>query len=82
MGVNVPLHEAVMMATEKIRASIGLEAKGCLKVDADADLVVLSPELEVLANIQWGPEIWSGYHEWTLIDTSIRQTRQIAKQLR
>jgi N-acetylglucosamine-6-phosphate deacetylase len=48
MKVNVPLHEAVMMATENPARAIGLEAKGSLKVDADADLVVLSPELEVL----------------------------------
>jgi len=46
MKVNVPLHEAVMMATENPARAVGFEAKGCLKVDADADLVVLSPELE------------------------------------
>src|SRR5437899_3490192 len=48
MQANVPLHEAVMMVTENPARAIGLEAKGSLKVDADADLVVLSPELEVL----------------------------------
>jgi len=60
MEVNVPLHEAVMMATENPARAIGLEAKGCLKVDADADLVVLSPELEVLRTFSGGQEIWSG----------------------
>ena len=60
MEVNVPLHEAVMMATENPARAIGLEAKGCLKMDADADLVVLSPELEVLRTFSGGQEIWSG----------------------
>jgi N-acetylglucosamine-6-phosphate deacetylase len=59
MKVNVPLHEAVMMATENPAGAIGLEAKGCLKVDADADLVVLSPELEVLRTFSGGQEVFS-----------------------
>jgi N-acetylglucosamine-6-phosphate deacetylase len=59
MEVNVPLHEAVMMATENPAHAIGLEAKGCLKVDADADLVVLSPELEVLRTFSGGQEVFS-----------------------
>src|SRR5262245_5578408 len=58
MKVNVPLHEAVIMATENPARAIGFEAKGCLKVDADADLVVLSPELEVLRTFNGGEEIW------------------------
>ncbi len=59
MKVNVPLHEAVMMATENPARSIGLETKGRLEVGADADLVVLSPELEVLRTFSGGEEIWS-----------------------
>ena len=59
MEVNVPLHEAVMMATENPARAIGLEAKGSLKVDADADLVVLSPELEVLRTFSDGEEVFS-----------------------
>ena len=59
MEVNVPLHEAVMMATENPAHAIGLEAKGCLKEDADADLVVLSPELEVLRTFSGGQEVFS-----------------------
>ena len=59
MKVNVPLHEAVMMATENPARAIGLEAKGSLKVDADADLVVLSPELEVLRTFSGGQEVFS-----------------------
>ncbi len=59
MKVNVPLHEAVMMATENPARAVRFEAKGCLKVDADADLVVLSPELEVLRTFNGGQEVFS-----------------------
>ena len=59
MKVNVPLHEAVMMATENPARAVRFEAKGCLKVDADADLVVLSPELEVLRTFSSGQEVFS-----------------------
>jgi N-acetylglucosamine-6-phosphate deacetylase len=57
MKVNVPLHEAVMMATENPARAIGLESKGRLDVGADADLVVLSPELEVVRTLTGGDEI-------------------------
>ena len=59
MEVNVPLHEAVMMATENPARAIGLETKGRLEIGADADLVLLSPELEVLRTLAGGEEIWS-----------------------
>jgi N-acetylglucosamine-6-phosphate deacetylase len=58
MKVNVPLHEAVAMATENPMRAVGLEAKGRLEVGADADLVILSPELEVLRTFSGGEEIW------------------------
>jgi len=57
MKVNVPLHEAVMMATENPARAIGLESKGRLDVGADADLVVLSRELEVVRTLTGGDEI-------------------------
>ena len=57
MKVNVPLHEAVRMATENPARAIGLETKGRLEVGADADLVVLSPELEVVRTLAGGKEI-------------------------
>jgi N-acetylglucosamine-6-phosphate deacetylase len=57
MKVEVPLHEAVMMATENPARAIGLETKGRLEVGADADLVVLSPELEVVRTLAGGDEI-------------------------
>jgi len=59
MEVHIPLHEAVMMVTENPARAIGLEAKGSLKVDADADLVVLSPELEVLRTFSGGRQAFS-----------------------
>jgi N-acetylglucosamine-6-phosphate deacetylase len=55
--VDVPLHEAVAMATQNPAQAIGLEAKGRLRVGADADFVVLSPELEVLCVSVGGEEI-------------------------
>jgi len=60
MKINVPLHETVMMATENPAHAIGRETKGRLEVGADADLVVLSPELEVLRTFNGGQEIYSG----------------------
>jgi len=60
VGVHLPLNEAVMMVTENPARAIGLEAKGSLKMDADADLVVLSPELEVLRTFSGGQEAFSG----------------------
>jgi N-acetylglucosamine-6-phosphate deacetylase len=58
MKVDVPLHEAVLMATENPARAIGSETKGHLGVGADADLVVLSPELDVLRTFSGGEEIW------------------------
>ena len=57
--VHVPLHEAVTMATQNPACTIGLKSKGRLEVGADADLVVLSPELEVVRTLAAGEEIWS-----------------------
>ena len=59
MKVNFPLHEAVAMATKNPARSIGLETKGRLEIGADADLVVLSPELAVLQTFSGGREIFS-----------------------
>jgi N-acetylglucosamine-6-phosphate deacetylase len=59
--VNVPLHEAVVMATENPARAVGLKTKGRLEVGTDADLVVLSPELEVLVAFVGGEEIFSSH---------------------
>jgi N-acetylglucosamine-6-phosphate deacetylase len=57
--VNVPLNEAIAMATENPARTIGLETKGRLIVGADADLVVLSPQLDVVRTYRCGEQIWS-----------------------
>ena len=48
LEVGVPLHEAVRMATETPARAMGWSSKGALGEGMDADLVVLSPLLEVL----------------------------------
>jgi N-acetylglucosamine-6-phosphate deacetylase len=57
--VNVPLNEAIAMATENPARAIGLETKGRLTVGADADLVVLSPRLDVVQTFGGGELVWS-----------------------
>ncbi|MGZ5522906.1 MAG: amidohydrolase family protein, partial [Chthoniobacterales bacterium] len=57
--VNVPLNEAIAMATENPARAIGLETKGRLTVGADADLVVLSPEIEAMLTCAAGRQVWS-----------------------
>lgn len=57
--VNIPFNEAIAMATENPARAIGLETKGRLIVGADADLVVVSPQLNVLRTFRCGEQIWS-----------------------
>jgi N-acetylglucosamine-6-phosphate deacetylase len=57
--ITVPLHEAVAMATINPACAIGLDSKGKFTVGADADFVVLSPELEVLRVFASGEQIFS-----------------------
>jgi N-acetylglucosamine-6-phosphate deacetylase len=57
--VDVPLHEAVAMATQNPALAIGLENKGRLALGADADFVILSQQLEVARTFVAGDEIWS-----------------------
>jgi N-acetylglucosamine-6-phosphate deacetylase len=56
--VGVPLHEAVAMATDIPAFVIGLTSKGQFKIGGDADLVVISPELEVLRTFVAGEEVF------------------------
>jgi N-acetylglucosamine-6-phosphate deacetylase len=56
--VGVPLHEAVAMATDTPAFVIGLAGKGQFKIGGDADLVVISPELEVLRTFVAGEEVF------------------------
>jgi N-acetylglucosamine-6-phosphate deacetylase len=57
--LNVPLPEAVRMATQNPARAIRLQNKGCLSVGMDADFVVLSPQLDVVRTFNGGEEIWS-----------------------
>ena len=57
--VDVPLNEAIAMATENPARAIGLETKGRLIVGAEADLVVLSPRLDVVQTFGGGELLWS-----------------------
>jgi N-acetylglucosamine-6-phosphate deacetylase len=57
--VNVPLNEAIAMATENPARAIGIETKGRLIVGADADLVVLSPQLDVVRTFRCGEVVSS-----------------------
>ena len=56
--VGAPLHEAVSMATDTPAFVIGLTSKGQFKIGGDADLVVISPELEVVRTFLAGDEIF------------------------
>ncbi len=56
--VDLPLHEAIAMATENPARAIRLETKGRLAVGADADFVVLSQRLEVLQTFASGGQIF------------------------
>ena len=57
--VGVPLHEAIMMATDTPAFAVGLHNKGQFKIGGRADLVVISPELEVVRTFVGGSEIFS-----------------------
>ena len=57
--VDLPLHEAITMATANPAREIGLETKGRLASGADADFVVLSSELEVVRTFADGKEMFS-----------------------
>src|SRR6266403_3610069 len=56
--VGVPLHEAIAMATDTPAFVIGLTGKGQFKIGGVADLVVISPELEVLRTFVAGQEVF------------------------
>ena len=57
--VDVALHEAIAMATKNPAREIGLERKGRLEAGADADLVVISPQLDVMRTFIAGEEMFS-----------------------
>ena len=65
--VGVPLPEAMVMATGNPALVLGLQGKGLLAVGADADFVVLSPQLDVLQTFVGGELVF---------DSSERTPRQ------
>lgn len=56
--VGVPLNEAVAMATANPARALGLNTKGKLKPGADADLVILSRDLEVRRTLIAGERVF------------------------
>jgi N-acetylglucosamine-6-phosphate deacetylase len=59
-AVDVPLAEAVCMATHTPARALGIEAqKGTVAVGHDADLVVLNDELDVVCTIVGGRKVFS-----------------------
>ena len=56
--VNIPLHEAIAMASANPARALDAQSKGRLEAGATADLVVLSPELEVLQTFVAGEQIF------------------------
>jgi N-acetylglucosamine-6-phosphate deacetylase len=56
--VGVSLHEAIVMVTDTPAFAIGLNNKGQFKIGGEADLVVISPELEVLGTYIAGEAIF------------------------
>jgi len=56
--VKIPLHEAVVMATANPARALGSTTKGKLEAGADADFVVVSPELEIIQTFVAGEELY------------------------
>jgi N-acetylglucosamine-6-phosphate deacetylase len=56
--LNIPLHEALRMNTSTPAAVLGLPARGKIAPGADADLVVLSAEGEVLETLVAGRRVY------------------------
>jgi N-acetylglucosamine-6-phosphate deacetylase len=58
-NLDLPLHEAVAMATLNSARAVGLNTKAELKVGCDADFVIISPQLEVLQTFSGGRQIFA-----------------------
>lgn len=56
--VKIPLHEAVTMASANPARALGAKTKGAIEIGCDADLLVLSPELEVLQTFVAGERVF------------------------
>lgn len=57
--VGVPLHEAIAMATATPARALGSDTKGKIAQGCDADLVVLSPELQVAQTWVAGERVYA-----------------------
>ena len=56
--VKIPLDEAVAMASTNPARALSAKMKGAIAIGRDADLLVLSPELEVLQTFLDGEEVF------------------------
>lgn len=56
--IEIPLHEAIAMASANPARALGSTTKGILEAGADADFVVLSPALEVVQTFVGGEQIY------------------------
>jgi N-acetylglucosamine-6-phosphate deacetylase len=56
--VDVPLHEAVLMATENPARTVGLKTKGGLRVGMDADFAIMSLDFGIVRTFLGGEEIF------------------------
>jgi N-acetylglucosamine-6-phosphate deacetylase len=56
--VKIPLHEVAAMASANPARALGCMTKGKLEVGADADFVVLSPDLEVVQTFVASEEVF------------------------
>lgn len=58
-AVGVPLHDAVTMATANPARALNAGTKGKIEMGADADLVVFSPEFEVVRTFVGGRQVFA-----------------------
>ncbi|MFL6584805.1 MAG: N-acetylglucosamine-6-phosphate deacetylase [Chthoniobacterales bacterium] len=56
--VGAPLHEAIQMASANPAKTLGLAAKGRIAEGADADLVMISPKLEIVETFLGGRRVF------------------------
>ncbi len=57
--VGIPLPEAILMASGNPARALGLPHKGKIEVGADADLVIVSEEMEVVQTFRAGKPIYA-----------------------
>jgi N-acetylglucosamine-6-phosphate deacetylase len=60
---GAPIHEAIAAATTAPASVLGLTRKGRIEPGADADLVLLTSDLEIVTTIVGGEVVWAGGSE-------------------